>query len=131
MASKPVKVLVVVPERTFVRDDGSTDTEKGVWCCKRFFPNGATEVILEDDPPGEEFQYVEFLTGQTKTDRSPGLTVAQKLRQLEEMQGGKIMRLSDGNKTREVKTPALLAFKILDGEIPGAPAAKPAEARAR
>ncbi len=114
MPSTPVKVLVIVPERTFTRDDGATGTEPGYWAAGRFFPNGESEVVLEDDPPGPEFNFYNFETRQQETVRSPGLTVAAKLRHLEEAKGGKIIVIPDGNKIREIKTPQMLTYRILD-----------------
>ena len=114
MPSKPVRVMVIVPERTFTRDDGSTDTEKGYWVFGRFFPNGSSTVVLEDDPPGPPFTFYNFETREQETVRSTGLTVTQKLKQLDEAKGGKTMLLQDGNKVREVRTPAMLEYVILD-----------------
>lgn len=116
MASTPVKVLVIVPERHFTRDDGSTGTEPGFWCCGRFFPNGETECILEDDQPGPEFVYFNFETRQQETVRAPGLTVKTKLLQLEHAKGGQEIVIPDGNKVRKMKTPMLLTYKVL-GEV--------------
>jgi hypothetical protein len=42
--------------------------------------------------------------------------VAQKLKQLEHAKGGQIIRIPDGNKVRELKTPALLAYRVM-GEV--------------
>jgi hypothetical protein len=116
MASTPVKVLVIVPERQFTRDDGSTGTEPGFWCCGRFFPNGETECILEDDAPGPAFQFYNFDTRQVETVRAEGLTVAAKLRQLEDAKGGQEIVVPDGNKVRKIKTPMLLTYRVL-GEV--------------
>jgi hypothetical protein len=116
MPSTPVRVIVIVPERQFTRDDGSTGTEPGFWCCGRFFPNGETECILEDDPPGPAFTFYNFDTRQAETVRNAGLTVAQKLLQLEHAKGGQEIVIPDGNKIRKLKTPMLLTFKVL-GEV--------------
>jgi hypothetical protein len=116
MASTPVKVLVIVPERTFTRDDGTTDSEPGFWCFGKFFPTGESEVILEDDPPGLPFTYYDFDKREVLEVRTPGLTVAAKLRQLEHAKGGQKIIVPDGNKIREIKTPQLLAYRVL-GEV--------------
>ncbi len=123
MPSKPVKVMVIVPERTFTRDDGSTDTEKGYWVFGKFFPNGSSTDVLEDDPDGEPLPMYNFETQKQEIVRRPGYTVAQKLRQLEDAKGGKEIVLQDGNKTRKVRTPAMLEYVVLD-EKPQASASK-------
>jgi len=116
MPSTPVRVLVIVPERRFTRDDGSDGVEPGFWAGGRFWPNGETEAVLEDDPPGPPFQFYDFDKREAVEARQPGLTVAAKLRHLEHAKGGQIIVLPDGYKTRTIKTPMLLTYKVL-GEV--------------
>jgi len=114
MASKPVKVLVVVPERRFPKDDGSEGTYPGIWAGGRFWPNGKTEAVLEDIEQ-EPLIVHDFVTGEA-TEKKRVITVEQQLRQIKFMEGGETRHDHEG---KPFKTPGLLAFSNLGEVAPG------------
>lgn len=115
MASNPVKVLVIVPERRFQREDGSDGSFEGYWAAGRLWPTGETEAILEDKEL-PDLTIHDFQTGEAKAIKRT-LTVEQQLKQLEHARGGQVLvnqyELKDGKEVAR-KSPAMLAFRILD-----------------
>jgi len=115
--SAAVRIWVMVAERGGQNEDGSPFTYPGYWAAGRFFPNGESEVVLEDkdlDP----LTVHDFATGQAR-EVARVLTVAQQLRQLDHAKGGQIMgyeqnEKGESDKSRPRKSPAMLSYRILD-----------------
>jgi hypothetical protein len=113
--STPVKVLVIVPERRFQREDGSEDSFSGYWAAGRLWPTGETEAVLEDVRL-PDLTLHDFQTGAADV-KERWLTVPQQLKQLEHARGGQLMvdqYVERDGKVVQKKSPAMLSFRVLD-----------------
>lgn len=109
MASNPVKVLVVVPER---KDQDDKLIGVGYWAAGRCWPYGTTEAVLEDDASKTVEEY-DPVKGVLVPRTIAGLTVAQKLEQLKHAKGGQPLVDQYDEKGKPRKAPAMLGYTVI------------------